>query len=129
MATEGQTEGAARGLPSIGSILSLQKTLATALTDIRAIAEGMSYLPELARILASIEEKVETMGAEVSAMRAGVDSLNGKVDRMSDRVDGMAEPLGEVARTLHPLKRSASRIGRITRRGPDEEPEPASEDA
>lgn len=129
MSNEGQTEGSSKGLPAIGSLLGLQRTLAAALNDIGEIADGMRVLPELARILTAIEDRVTSMDSEVRQMRVAVERLNGQVDGLSASVDGMAAPLGEIGHTLHPLRRSASRIGRIGRRGQDAGAEPVPDDS
>ncbi len=128
MASEGQTESAPRGLPALGSILSLQRTLADALGDIRRIADGMNMLPELARLLSGIEDRVTSMDAEVREMRGAVEKLNVQVDALKESVDDMSEPLSEIGHTLHPLRRSATRIGRLGRRKGDDA-DPAAEQA
>lgn len=131
MASEGQTESAPKGLPALGSILSLQRTLADALGDIRRIAEGMNTLPELARLLSGIEDRVTSMDMEVREMRGAVERLNAQVDALTESVDGMAGPLGEIGLSLHPLRRSASRLGRIGRRNPEaaQAGEPAADES
>ncbi len=129
MANEGQTEGFPKGLPAIGSILSLQRTLAAALGDIRQIAEGMRVLPELASLLSGIQDRVTSMDTEVRQMRGAVEKLNVQVDELRDSVDGMASPLGEIRHALYPLRRSANRIGRIGRRRVDEPVEPAADES
>ena len=95
-----------RGLPSIGSLLGIQRTLSAALEDLSSIASGMRLLPELAKSLASIDDRVASLDAEVRQMRAAVERLNGQV--------------GELQGTLHPLRRSRTRLGRMGRRAPDE---------
>lgn len=129
MASEGQTESAPKGLPSIGSILSLQRTLADALGDIRQIADSMRVLPELAVFLSAIEDRVTSMDSEVRQMRGAVEKLNTQVDGLRESVDGMSAPLTEIGQSLHPLRRSASRIGRLGRRGEAEVAEPAPEES
>jgi methyl-accepting chemotaxis protein len=109
-----------RGLPSIGSLLGIQRTLSAALEDLSSIASGMRLLPELAKSLASIDDRVESLDAEVRQMRAAVERLNGQVGELQGGVDRLSAPLGEIGNTLHPLRRSASRIGRLTRRTPGE---------
>jgi hypothetical protein len=120
LATEGASEGATRGLPSIGSLLGIQRTLGASLEDLRSIAAGMRLLPELAKSLASIDERVGSLDAEVRQMRAAVERLNGQVGELQGGVDGLSEPLGEIGATLHPLRRSRTRLGRMGRRAPDE---------
>jgi chromosome segregation ATPase len=93
-------------LPSIGSVLGLQRTLSAALDDLNSIAAGMRLLPELAKSLASIDERVSSLDDEVREMHAAVERLNLQV--------------GDLQGTLHPLRRSASRIGRLTRRAESE---------
>jgi hypothetical protein len=129
LASEGQTEGFPKGLPTIGSVLGLQRTLAAALGDIRRIADGMLVLPELARILTGIEDRVTSMDSEVREMRGAVEKLNAQVDGLRESLDEMAEPLGEIGLTLHPLRRSANRIGRIGRRGAEAPAEPAPDES
>lgn len=128
MATEGGNEGSARGIPAIGSLLGIQRSLGAPLEDLRTIAEGMRLLPRLAESLEAIDARVESLDSEVRRMRVAVEQLNGQVggmqagiDALLAGVDRLADPLGEIGRTLHPLQRSRSRIGRISRRSADEE--------
>jgi uncharacterized protein involved in exopolysaccharide biosynthesis len=95
LAAEGSSEGATRGLPSIGSLLGVQRTLSAALEDLNSIAAGMRLLPELARSLASIDARVGSLDSEVREMRAAVERLN--------------EQVGDLQGTLHPLRRLTRR--------------------
>ena len=112
---DGQSESG--GLPGIGSLLGAQKALGGAIADVRTIAESVRLIPDLVRVLTSIEKRVTSMEQDVSRMRNGVDGLGIKVDVLDEAIEQMLEPLAEIGLTLHPLRRGASRISRIGRRG------------
>jgi hypothetical protein len=84
-----------------------------ALDDIRTIAEMMRYLPDLKKLLASIDAKVELLDAEVTRMREGVDAIDGRVVQLNDSVE---HRLDELSRVLRPLKRTTARFGRMAGR-------------
>jgi hypothetical protein len=56
------------------------------------------------------------MDREVTKMRKGVDALGAPVQQLTERVEQLEEPLTEGQRSMRPLKRAASRVGRMTRR-------------
>ena len=70
------------------------------LADIRAIADSTRVLPEVLERLAAIERRVESLDREVSAMRQAVDSIGGDVHDLRD--------------AIHPIQRTAGRLGRLT---------------
>lgn len=71
------------GLGGLGALAALSRTLKTPISDIRRIAEGMQYLPELARTLADIRVAVRSMDEEVRKMRRGVDSMGAEVEELA----------------------------------------------
>jgi hypothetical protein len=74
------------------------------LADIRAIADSTRVLPEVLERLASIEPRVESLDSEVAAMRQAVESIGVDVIDLRDAV--------------HPIQRTAGRLGRMTARIP-----------
>jgi hypothetical protein len=123
VASEGQSEGA--GIPGIASLLGAQRALGGAIEDVRTIAEGMRLIPELVRVLTSIEEHVISMDREVSRMRNGVDGLGLQIKNLEVAFDQVVTPLAEIGLTLRPLKRGANRISRMSRRSSAEAEPPA----
>ncbi|GEM_PF-4256015 len=92
----------------LGSLIRLPGGLGSIVADIRAIAEGMRILPQVAATLSSIERLTASMDAEVRRMREGVDQVNAEVGELGDRL----EPhLAEMGHTLRPLRRVAGRMG------------------
>lgn len=77
----------------VSSIAGVPRLLGGALEDIRAIAEGMAVLPELARILASIEVRVERVETEVAAMRRAVESMGGEVGELPARLEELQDAI------------------------------------
>jgi hypothetical protein len=89
--------------------LGLPRALTGLIGDIQTIARAVGYLPELARILASIERRVETLDEEVRLMRAKVDEIGDDVVLMRDSVG----PIGRLADRLPRRRRPASAGGEI----------------
>jgi len=77
----------------VSGIAGVPRLLGGALEDIRAIAEGMAVLPELARILASIEARVERVETEVAAMRRAVESMGGEVGELPARLEELQDAI------------------------------------
>ncbi len=109
-----EQNGRAKGTPLNGAapvatgaydlLTSLPLLLGGALDDLRSIAGGMRYLPELARLLAEIDNGVRSLDAEVRRMREAVESMGGDVGELHPRLDD--------------LQRSIP-LNRLRRRGPD----------
>jgi hypothetical protein len=128
----GQELSPARGL-AIDTLGYLPRLVAGALEDLRTIAESVRVLPGVARSLTAIEASVDSMDREVRLMRQGVDNLGDGVDRLDGDlvkvVEGVApldSKLEDLRRTLHPLSRATSLLGRRREReveGPVEDPE------
>ena len=70
------------------------------LADVREIADSTRVLPEVLERLAAIERRVESLDREVSAMRQGVESIGVDVADLRD--------------AIHPIQRTAGRLGRFT---------------
>jgi hypothetical protein len=83
------------------------------LDDLRTIAQHIKVLPELARLLATIEVKVESLDDEVKKMRQAVEGMSGSVDALPPKID-------ELGHTLHPLRRMGSRFTKNDTPEPDE---------
>jgi hypothetical protein len=83
--------------------LGLPRALTGLIGDIQTIARTVGYLPELARILASIERRVETLDQEVRLMREKVDEIGDDVILMRDSVG----PIGRLAERLPRRRRAA----------------------
>ncbi len=96
-----------------GSVfVSVPRLVLGALEDLRTIAQSVSYLPELARSLGSIEDRVQSLDDEVQKMRAAVESMGGEVKGMAGSVAPLETSLEELERTLHPLRRAAGKLRR-----------------
>jgi predicted nuclease with TOPRIM domain len=80
------------------------KQITSAIGDIGRIADKMQALPELVKILSTIEARVESLDDEVKKMRAEVSSLKEQTEDLPSKLD-------EVGSALHPLRR-LSRRGR-----------------
>jgi hypothetical protein len=104
----------ATGLGALAALARIPGGLAGALADIQAIAEGMQALPQIARILAAIEKRVESLDDEVIKMRQAVDRIDGEIDTLTERVV-------DLQRSLRPLRRVADRVGRRGRNVPEDE--------
>ena len=89
-----------------------------ALEDLRTIAESVTVLPEVARSLASIQDRVESLDDEVRRMRQAVDSIGGEVVEVRDAVGPLEQEMRHMHHTLRPLRRFNSAF----RRGRDAQP-------
>ena len=98
--------------------------LTEALEDLRAIADGMRILPQLARSLESIDKRTASLDAEVRRMREGVDEIHVQVTELGDRLEPHLE---EMRRTLRPLERVVGRMRPGRRRQANGEDEPVAE--
>jgi hypothetical protein len=74
------------------------------LADIRTIADSTRVLPDVLDRLAAIERRVESLDREVSGMHQAVESIGVHVIDQRD--------------AIHPVQRTAGRLGRITVRIP-----------
>lgn len=74
------------------------------LADIRKIADSTRVLPDVLEHLAAIERRVESLDREVAEMHQGVESIGVDVIDLRD--------------AIHPIQRTAGRLGRITVRTP-----------
>jgi hypothetical protein len=70
------------------------------LADIRTIADSTRVLPDVLERLAAIERRVESLDREVTGMHQGVESIGVDVIDLRD--------------AIHPIQRTAGRLGRIT---------------
>jgi len=75
------------------AIAALPRMLGGARADIRTIARGMAVLPELARILSTIETRVALIEDEVGKMRRSVDSMGGDVETLPARLDELQDSI------------------------------------
>ncbi|MGH2923251.1 MAG: hypothetical protein ACRDKH_04395 [Solirubrobacterales bacterium] len=83
----------------------LPRVVGGLIEDVRTIARGMQVLPELARILDSIDVKVDTLNDEVTRMRRAVEEMGGDVKTVPDRLD-------ELQHSLSPMRRIGRRFSR-----------------
>ncbi len=74
------------------------------LADIRKIADSTRVLPDVLERLAVIERRVESLDREVTAMHQAVESIGADVIDLRD--------------AIHPIQRTAGRLGRINVRIP-----------
>ncbi len=79
-------------------LMQVPRLLGGALTDLRAIAEGMAVLPKLLITLRGIEDEVRVMKADVADMRADVGELKPGMERLEPHLE-------DVTRVAHPLRR------------------------
>src|SRR5687768_6061099 len=93
MAREEKRGGEDSASKPMAALAALPRLLTSARDDIRTIAEGMAVLPELARILASIEGRVERIEDEVAEMRRAVDSMGSDVGGLPDRLDELHDAI------------------------------------
>ena len=82
------------------------------LDDVRTIATSVTVLPEVARSLSVIEQRVTSMDEEVRKMRQGVDGLGGDVDGLRQTMEPLESELREMHTTLRPLRRFSSKMRR-----------------
>ncbi len=75
------------------SIAGLPRLLGGAIEDIRKIAQGMAVLPELARILTTIETRVQLIEADVAKMRRAVEKIDGDVGALPDQIDALQDSI------------------------------------
>ena len=79
-------------------LMQVPRLLGGALTDLRAIAEGMAVLPKLLITLRGIEDEVRVMKADVADMRGDVGELKQGIERLEPHLE-------DVTRVAHPLRR------------------------
>ena len=77
----------------MAAITSVPNMVGGLLEDVRTIARGMQVLPELARLLSSIEGRVVELEAEVVKMRQAVESMGGDVGALPGRIDELQEAI------------------------------------
>ena len=109
----------AKQLERRGSIdvMQIPRLLGGALTDLRAIAEGMAVLPKLLVSLGAIQSKVDSLDDELKKMRASVEAMGGDVGELRGGIERLEPHLEDVSKVAHPLRR----IGARTRRNPDDQ--------
>lgn len=83
-----------------------------ALEDLRTIAQSVTVLPEVARSLAVIQDRVDSLDDEVRRMRQAVDSIDGEVGEVRDAVEPLEQEMRHMHQTLHPLRRFGSAVRR-----------------
>jgi hypothetical protein len=110
------TELEPRGNAAIGVIGFVPRLLVGALGDLHSIAQSARVLPEVARRLASIDERMDHMDAEVTRMRQGVDAIGTQTGGVREGVERLEPHLDELRDALHPLRRTAGRMRRFTGR-------------
>ena len=110
----------------ISPLVGAPRNLGAALEDLRSIADGMTVLPELLKVLDRIETHVASLDEEVIIMRRAVEGLGTKVDGLGGNIDHLGdgikdvgahvdrlEPhLVEMKASLRPFKRVTGRLGR-----------------
>jgi hypothetical protein len=101
----GERQASGDSLGTVAALAGVPRMLGGALADIRTIARGMQVLPELARTLAAIERRVDSLDDEVRTMRRAVESMDGDVKELPARID-------QVQHALSPLRRIGRRFGR-----------------
>ena len=94
-----------------------------ALEDLRTIAQSVTVLPEVARSLGVIQERVNSLDQEVRRMRQTVDSIDGEVADVRAAVGPLEQEMRLMHQSLHPLRR----FGSAVRRGRGAPPPPPPE--
>jgi hypothetical protein len=92
-AAEVKDEQQSGGGGGLSGLIGLSRLLKGPIGDIRKIAEGMQYLPELARTLADIRVAVKSMDDEVRRMRRGVDSMGADVERLAPQLSELQDSI------------------------------------
>ena len=87
---ERQSGGGGGGL---SGLIGLSRLLKGPIGDIRKIAEGMQYLPELAKSLADIRVAVQSIDDEVRKMRRGVDSMGADVELLAPQLSELQDSI------------------------------------
>jgi hypothetical protein len=90
-------------------LMQVPRLLGGALSDIRAIAEGMAVLPKLLVTLGDIRGEVETLSEEVTRMRAAVEGMGGDVGELRGGMDRLEPHLEDVSRITHPIRHLSRR--------------------
>jgi hypothetical protein len=75
------------------ALAALPRLLTGAREDIRTIAEGMGTLPELVRVLSTIETRVAKLEDDVVKMRRAVESMGGDVGALPQRLDELQDSI------------------------------------
>jgi hypothetical protein len=76
--------------------------------------EALDSLPKIEHRLRDIDARVENLDGEVTGMHHAVERINDDVVMLRGAIDEtLRESLDEMSRTLHPLRRTAERAGRI----------------
>ncbi len=107
----GEEKSTPAGLAALAALPKMLKN--GPLDDLKTIAAHIKVLPELARLLATIEAKVESLDEEVKKMRQAVEGMGGSVDALPPKID-------ELSKTLHPFRRMGSAFSRSDGEAPDE---------
>lgn len=75
------------------SIAGLPRIVGGAIEDIRKIAQGMGALPELVKILTTIETRVQLIEADVAKMRRAVEKIDGDVGTLPDQIAALEDSI------------------------------------
>jgi len=105
--------------------LQLPQALGGLVGDIRRIADQMEtmvaaviVLPQVAKTLATIEDRVDTLNDEVIEMHVAVEAMRSDVTELKAGIERVEPQLEEMTRIVHPLRRITDRA---RRRGREDE--------
>jgi hypothetical protein len=110
----------------ISPLVGAPRNTAGALDDLSSIAEGMTVLPELLKVLNRIETHIASLDEEVIIMRRAVEGLGTKVDELGGNIDHLGDGIKDVGAhvdrlephliemkaSLQPFKRMTGRFNR-----------------
>ena len=75
------------------SISGLPRLVGGAIEDIRRIAQGMAVLPELVKVLSTIETRVQLIEADVARMRRAVEKIDGDVGTLPGQIAALEDSI------------------------------------
>ena len=99
----------------VRSVVAAPLALLSVPRNIGTLVDSARVLPEVARHLGRIDDRVDEMTNEIGRMRRGVDTLNDEVIGVRDRVGPLEGQLRGLQGALEPL----DRLPRFSRRRRD----------
>ena len=114
----------------ISPLVGAPRNIAGALDDLSSIAQGMTVLPELLKVLNRIETHIASLDEEVMIMRRAVEGLETKVDDLGGNIEHLGDGIKDVGAhvdvlephliemkaSLQPFKRMTGRFNKSNER-------------